>query len=309
MLSMGSWNKTCGISNLHIYAGTPVYVFVLEKLEDYDPCYSTGLFKPLLLPFESTYNDYGGGCDDHGVALDIIMASIKDLLVEMEVGENEYHDIAVKKEGFNAEKFFEAVNEDRLMIKQFSTKSPTNIYFTMFRKDIVDDLIENRVIVEYVGSNKGTFCPWGSRSNNYIQYKFADIVADVPDMVNAIVEECKGNSLYDLRYMMDVSELENKAIKWITRYDSYNYSRLVDMDEVIFNCVNVADESSINFLGKVLIEHIRAIYIDSFITSARKLWIPGGHEGSQSESGDSLRMLGNAINKVLEKEQAEFDES
>ena len=28
---MGSWNKTCGISNLHIYAGTPVYVFVLQE--------------------------------------------------------------------------------------------------------------------------------------------------------------------------------------------------------------------------------------------------------------------------------------
>ena len=28
---MGSWNKTCGLSNLHIRAGDPVYVFVLEK--------------------------------------------------------------------------------------------------------------------------------------------------------------------------------------------------------------------------------------------------------------------------------------
>ena len=53
---MGCWNKTCGLTNLHIKAGERAYVFVLEKDEDDSHCYTTHMYKPLLLPFETTYN-------------------------------------------------------------------------------------------------------------------------------------------------------------------------------------------------------------------------------------------------------------
>ena len=102
---MGCWNKTCGLTNLHITAGQKAYVFVLEKRDDDNDshCYSTHLYRPLLLPFETTYNDYGGGEDSTGVAFPLIMEGIKQRLHEMELGENEYHDIAVTKEAFGEE--------------------------------------------------------------------------------------------------------------------------------------------------------------------------------------------------------------
>jgi hypothetical protein len=40
--------------------------------------------------------------------------------------------------------------------------------------------------------------------------------------------------------------------------------------------------------------------------SARKIWIPGGHEGSQSTSGGALRLLAKATINVLDKERAEW---
>ena len=304
---MGSWSKTCGLSNLHITAGTPVYVFVLEKNKDYDACYSTGLFTPLLLPFESVYDDYGGGEDSSGPALDYIMFMIKKDLIEMEVGENQYHDIEVKKEDFGPEKFFEAVHEDRLSI-QGPRSEPTQLYFTMMRKDIVDDILENRRIQDYVGAGKGT-CGYG---NNYIKYKFADIVADIRPLLNDAMEivgkidkeERAFKMLSGFDYLFD-QDYKNKVLKWM-RSDSYRHSRIVDMKSVIRRGLEIGTVDSINKLEEILIEHVKAIYIDGFMDSARKTWIPGGHEGSQGMSGGALRLLGAATVRALDREKAEW---
>jgi hypothetical protein len=161
---MGCWNKTCGLSNLHIIAGTDVYVFVLEENTDKtDRCYSTAFWRPLLLPFTSKYNDYGGGEESGGPGFQLIMDSIAKELTEMEVGDNEYHDIAVKKEGFGEEQFFESVHEHRLFKKSYYGDKQV-IDFVMMRKDIVDYILENRVIERYVGEGKGTT----GYSNSYI---------------------------------------------------------------------------------------------------------------------------------------------
>ena len=53
---MGSWNKTCVLSNLAIYDGDKVVVFILEDGGDGSDSYATALFRPLLLPFNSVYN-------------------------------------------------------------------------------------------------------------------------------------------------------------------------------------------------------------------------------------------------------------
>lgn len=305
---MGCWNKTCGLSNLHITAGTPVYVFVLEKNKTYDHCYSTGLFSPVLLPFESTYDDYGGGEDSHGVGLDFIMAGIKRELVEMEVGENKYHDIEVKKEGFGPEKFFEAVHEQRLQIQGRFSAEPTEIYFTMFRKDIVDHILENREIEDYVGDGKGT-CGWG---NNYVRYKFKDIVADVRPLLETALKEISQASEPVRAYMLfdGISGVihnnqVNRAAKWL-RGDSHRYSRIVDMNRVISKGLEIGTLEAIVKLEQLLIEHLKARFIDGFMHSARKTWIPGGHEGSQGYSGGALRMLSAATLSVLDKEKAEW---
>ena len=304
---MGSWNKTCGLSNLHITAGTPVYVFVLERNKDYEHCYSTGLFAPLLLPFESVYDDYGGGESSSGPALDYIMSMIKKDLVEMEVGDNEYHDIEVKREGFTPEKFFEAVHEDRLSI-QGRRAEPTQLYFTMMRKDIVDDILANRTIEDYVGDGKGT-CGYG---NNYVKYKFADIVADIRPLLNDAMEivsnidkELRSLKMFSgLDYMFD-QDYENKVLKWM-RGDSYRYSRIVDMKQVISKGLEIGTVDSINKVAALLEEYLKGIYIDGFMHSARKTWIPGGHEGSQSMSGGALRLLGAATIRALDREKAEW---
>lgn len=302
---MGCWNKTCGLSNLHITAGTPTYVFVLEKNKSYDHCYSTSLFSPLLLPFEADYDDYGGGENCSGVALPFVMKGLKDALVEMELGENEYHDIAVKKEGFDAKLFFEACHEDRMQIQGYG-KEPTQIYFTMFRKDIVDSILENRVLEHYVGDGKGT-CGWG---NNYVRYKFSDVVASVRPLLEKMIADTEGESEYLKMFMMDrVHKYRNDfyAAMYLSG-DSHRYSRIVDMKAMVSRAIEIGTVASVNKIEALLIEHIKGVFIDSFMHDARKTWIPGGHEGSQSSSGGALRLLAKATVEVLDKEKAEWME-
>lgn len=300
---MGCWNKTCGLSNLHITAGTPVYVFVLEKNKSYDHCYSTGLFSPLLLPFESTYDDYGGGEDSHGVGLDFIMQGLKNQLVEMEVGDNQYHDIAVKKDGFSPEKFFEAVHEDRMMIQK-GYPEPTQVYFTMMRKDIVDELLETRVLENYVGGGQGTH-GWGK---NYVYYKFSDIVASVRPLLERMIADTEGQEEFMRSFMMDrIHKYRNEYLAAMyLGGDNYRYSRIVDMKEMISRAIEIGTVESINKIEALIVEHLKGVFIDGFMHAARKTWIPGGHEGSQSYSGAALRQLADATIKILDKEKSEW---
>ena len=283
-------------------------MFVLERNKDYDHCYSTGLFSPLLLPFESTYDDYGGGENSHGPALDLIINGIKKDLVELEVGENKYHDIAVTKDGFTPEKFFEAVHENRLMIQGRYSQEPKPIYFTMMRKDIVDDILERREIEDYVGGGNGT-CGY---NNNYVRYKFKDIVADIRPLLEAVMKELEECDKEDRAFKtvggleyMKVQQLDNKVIKWM-RGDSYRYSRIVDFKRVIGKALEIGTLEAINKLEALMVEHLKAIYIDGFMHSARKTWIPGGHEGSQNLSGGALRLLSSATMRILDNEKAEW---
>lgn len=314
---MGCWNKTCGLSNLHITSGTPVYVFVLEDDRDNSNCYATSLFSPLLLPFESEYNDYGGGENSSGVALPFILKGIKDQLVEMPLGENQYHDIEVTKEKFNEALFFEAVHEDRLSIKGRFSAEPTRVQFTMFRKDIVDNILDKRQIEEYVGQGKGTFSKWKDGSLDYERYFFKDIIADIKPMleiVKAKIAEARadGDTLADYMLFSGIDTMfeyrsENKAARWM-RNDSHRYSRIVDMKHLIQYAFSKDSDVAVDKLADLLEAHLLGIFIDSFMEAARKTWIPGGHEGSQSDSGGALRLLGASINQALDIERAQWEE-
>jgi hypothetical protein len=97
----------------------------------------------------------------------------------------------------------------------------------------------------------------------------------------------------------------NKAAKWM-RGDGYRYSRIVDMKSVVRKGLEVGTVAAINKLEEILVEHVKALYIDGFMGAARKSWIPGGHEGSQSMSGGALRLLAKATIGVLDRERAEY---
>jgi hypothetical protein len=299
---MGCWNKTCGLSNLHITHGKEAYVFVLEQQRLNDShCYATHLYAPLLLPFVTEYNDYGGGENSSGPGLPFVMAGIKDALLEVEEGDNKYHDIAVKKEAFNEELFFEAVHEGRLYKHNryaVDEDDHTKIEYVMFRKDIVDHILENRVIEKYTG-------------DGYIKYKFTDIVADILPMLQEITEmviadgeRAQFKILGGLEYMFDWKH-PNLAAQWL-RGDGFRYSRIVDMKFVLSTLFEdgAPPEEQVLKVKALLTEYLKGVFIDAYMEVTRKSWIPAGHEGSQSQDNDEYRLLINAMTIVMDAEDA-----
>lgn len=312
---MGCWNKTCGLSNLHITVGTEVYVFAIERNPHLDDrCYSTAFYRPLLLPFYSHYNDYGGGENSSGVGLEPILEGIRRNLVEVEVGENECHDIAVKRDDFDEELFFDAVHEHRLQVKTFN--GPTELDFVMFRKDIVDDILNNWTRQKYVGDGSGT-TGWG---NNYVEYKFADILADLPEFMDKLdsmlnqpdAEESALNALKPNWRLKMFGGLDmvfpwghaNK-VRWYIEREGYRYSSIVNIHEMIIEAMEAGNRE---LADDLMTDHLKAVYLDSFMHEVRKVWIPGAHEGSQAQDHAGYQALIGAMSRVLDAERKEWEE-
>lgn len=313
---MGCWNKTCGLSNLPIFAGSDVVVFPLVKASDWkDRCYSTAMWAPTVLPFYSKYNDYGGGEEDHGPGLEYIMDGIKNVLVEQEAGENEYHDIPIKKDDFNIEMFYEGVHEHRLLIQGYTGKD-REVDFVMFRKDVVDDICKTYEIESYVGSGKGT-CGY---DNNYIKYKYEDIIAQIPAYVSYLVnkyeEDVLAHSADDqyqkvYRYLMKIShrnrDLEDvKGLDLISSYiidNNYRYWNIVDIKEVIVDLIAAGKH---NEARDMLKEHVLFVFMDQYLSSIRKIWSPGCHEGSQESDAEPYHVFIKVLDRALKNDKARW---
>jgi hypothetical protein len=304
---MGCWNKTCGLTTLPIMSGERTYVFVLERVKEItDHCYSTHLYSPLLLPFESTYNDYGGGEDSGGPAFQLIMDAIKRQLVEMPVGENQYHDIAVSREAWGEELFFESIHEDRLRVN-YRHDGGSEVSFVMMRKDVIDDLLETYEFEEYVGEGKGT----RGYKNSYERYRFADLVAGIDPLLDAaeriMKEEKWGWPRLDMvvfRYLEEPNT-KNRAAAWLRNDESYRYSSIVMVRSHIVELLKQGDRETAR---ELLIEHLKAMFVNTFMEITRKSWIPGSNEGSQQEDFKPYRALISAMNKAMDARDSRYAE-
>lgn len=314
---MGCWNKTCGLSNLHITAGEDVYVFVLEQNPHHDRCYTTAFYRPVLLPFYSKYNDYGGGEDCQGIGLTLILEGIKQELEPTALSKVKRSGVSAEQDNFDEELFFEAVHEGVLRTRP-SFGISREIDFVMFRKDIVDDIIANWTREYYVGEGKGT-SGW---NNSYVSYTFQDVLNDVPAFLDRV--DAKLNDTSDAGYLDGMTDQEKRAfvkisldlgsvfewrdpnkVSWFVGRDNHRYSYLVRPGKLIINAVA---NNNRQLAENLLIDHLKAVYLDSFMDSARKLWMPAGHEGSQSNQHSGYWALINAMSRALDQEWVDNDD-
>lgn len=294
---MGCWYKTCGLTNLPIRADEDVYVFVLEKNEEHERCYSTAFFKPLLLTFESKYDEYGGGKDSSGVALPYIMEAIRGKLVEVELGTNTVHDIAVTKETWDIDLFFEAVHENRLKIFSLYDRK-TQVDFVMFRKDVVDYILENWWVQEYVGPHNGT----AGYLDSYIIYRFSNIIDDIQEYIDVLMESIdKAGSSMVKFHPSSIFKFENSnKVAEYTRTTNRRYSHIIDISDLLITLLEQGDRET---TSKLLEVHLKASFINEYMDAVRKVWIPGSYEGSQANDPTGYHLLQEAIQVVLTKEQ------
>jgi hypothetical protein len=122
---MGSFNYTCGISELPIGAGDPVRLLMMTESPFYVPgrmtCYMYDIWTPRAFPLRAIYNDYGSVEEiEEGVGLDLWFEGLKLDLVEQGTGDNACHDVPTSK-NMKLDEFFTALQEGRLLVK--GTKS------------------------------------------------------------------------------------------------------------------------------------------------------------------------------------------
>lgn len=311
---MGCWYKTCGLTRLPILPGREVYTVVLERNTDTtDRCYSTAFWRPVMLPFVSEYNDYGGGEKSEMDILNMILVHLDHQVVPLGQGDNQYHDHPVKREAgfFNEDNFFDLVHEGRLFIgnhppiesagyqnKEFEALRKTGkmIDFVMLNKEIVDQYLQEKEYEEYVGDGKGT-CGWG---NNYVKYKFKDVIDAVPSVIAILKKTREETKFFFADYLFQIAKAdsvsigERKALKAIQWACDHKYSNLVSISELIdFAIQSQNDALFIKMIERVLL----AYYIDVLFENVRINWAPGGHEGSQTQDWEEHRKLAQLVAK------------
>lgn len=308
---MGSWYKTCGLSNLPILDGEQVYVFpIVQNLDITERCYSTAFWSPVMIPFLSEYNDYGVGTNSHQ-NIEYTLKGIREYMIEMEQGENKYHDIEVKKDKLDEELFFESVREGRLFV-DYSGKQMVD--FVMIKTSIVDHICKNLVLDKYVGGGKGNH----GDNNNYLRYNWDDVVVDSTEVLTILISLLGENSEYSelmildgvpktimlqyaLRHIGRIFDYAhpNKAAAYLRRIDDYRMSRLVrPIDEVAL----LIFDGKLDEAHALLVDILRGMFIDSFMERTRRNWMPMGHDGDQSRSYDDYLMLCSAISAIIDKD-------
>lgn len=156
-LKMGCWFKTCGLSNLHIKDNEDVCMFVLEQTAFHDRCYTTSFWKPVLLPIDAVYDDYGGAKDVDSF-FDHVLKSINKQNIKIEKNPYDSSDTLNNNGIIDATSFFEAIKDGRLISSSTTAYGlkDTQIDFVMMKKSIVDHILKNYQNEIYRGLAKET---------------------------------------------------------------------------------------------------------------------------------------------------------
>lgn len=309
---MGSWNNTCGLTNLPIISGEEVYVFPIRErdLSKYrSHCYSTALYQPVLVPFAAKYNDYGAGEDCTGIALNLIVEELRRELVELEVGENKYHDIAVKRDDFDDEKFFEAVHETRLFVRGWGT-SDRPVFFTMIRKDVVDRMWNEWTFDMWKG--KEVVVPEGFETDQYYikNVTYAKLASLVPDFVASAAETIaalnKDDKVVARYFKRDLFTSESHILGSTFRgFENFEFWDLLNGRECIFNFI---EQGKLNEAAEFIRTFMIGVMVNSMMECTRKVWLPVMHMGSQSECYSDYRFLNTVANDVMNARESEYEE-
>lgn len=300
---MGCWNKTCGLTGLPISHGEDVLVFVLRAATStYDRTHTTSLFNPLLLPFKAQHNSYGDGELCTGF-VDEIVAGVASALVEMDQGDNEYHDISVSRANFTVETFFEAVREGRLFTETHDSDTNLRLDYVMMRVDSVDYILNHWKRKLYVGYTN-------NRTDPYYQYTFNDVVLQVSQLVKNIEQIIVSSTKTQLALLpctariLDTPEFGENGVPNIAAqmlrsivFQRYRYCNVVNPQEMIVELIRANRTDRAHSL---IVDLLTGIYIDEFFNSVRKIWVPGCHEGSQADVDQSYAALSGAIMQCVD---------
>src|SRR6478735_181127 len=147
---MGSWLQTCMISNLPIDWDEKVKVIFLEKnIDNIDSgCYPTCYYKPIHVPLDGIYNDYGYDISiEKNYNYDIILNYFKEILGDKIIindKEIENYDLSIILKGIERKELKLLENYNYVLIKENIWNIISNIPLINYywKKSISDICLE-----------------------------------------------------------------------------------------------------------------------------------------------------------------------
>ena len=316
---MGSWNKTCMLTNMAITSNVPVVAFLLERVEGADYklgdnfCYNTHSWLPVYMPFYGTYDTYGGLEDiEPTQGSTMLLEAVKNRLVEFELGTNPYHDCVVSAATLNWETLQEAIHEGRLLIEREYTSAP-------YQKMHWDELAEERELTppeQYLKKLVDNICNAGGFK--YAQVQSAFIRRDAFDEV---INNYRVKSYHNGHYVewgwseveqmvasvksfprFSVREEYTPVERFVNRWMSLPYSS--DNGSVLNNhfrefFMNIRSDVLDNH-KPVILDYLKSCYFQQFISSIRKDWQVMGGEGSQEDNIEGYQFFATMMQKCID---------
>jgi len=140
---MGSWNGTCGLTQMAIQRGEEVVCYIIAENAFYyrKDCYGGGfsyskdLFKPVAIPIVGQYDEYGGLMNvdsKYDVVLEAFIDAIQSENVKIEEG----------KEPDSIEKLIRYIQEGKVYLSVGDKKFMLGLM--MFHKEIHDKLVKHQ---------------------------------------------------------------------------------------------------------------------------------------------------------------------
>lgn len=302
---MGCFNETCLITGAHITAGDDVAVVLLQpdKNKSRFGCYSSFHASPAPLLIYGKYNDYGSVEDiSEGLTLNILVDSIKDKLVEMDLGENEFHDVEVKKKDFDVEKLLEAAWEGRLRIANIFKEAAPSLQYAFIHGHVF-----HKIMNEYNIRNMTNI----DNEYKYYTYSFKAILNDVPEFVDALMAYLKKDDPLKM-FMLDRRRLNlvphmNLAQTWFsfeTIPGNYNsVSVFTPMDFLTEHGQNLSREDLVEFVTEAL----KVAWLNSFMNHANKPWIKPSSAGQEC-NWRPHELLNAAVAEIIQDYNADYEE-
>lgn len=269
---MGSWNATCVLSNLPVLYSEEVYVFLLEEGKHYNKyignhCYANNYYTLLPLYFKGTYNDYGACEDCHGDFLPEILEGIKKNLIELDLGENKYHDIEVKKDKFDIDLLFNADHAGRLFVKpddygRGKGETKRRLTHVVARKSVVEGIRGKFKFYNYhIGKNVGY---------DYIAAEFDKYVEENKDWKSAWLLDRGGSDGFSMPFF---------------DYNGVKGANTLNVAELIFKYIN-SDK-----LPQLKEQLCLNVILNRFMNAGRRMWIKPSGEGSKNSEADAQKLM------------------
>lgn len=273
---MGCWNASCFLTNLPITYGEDVRVFILHKQENSELryCYPTASWRPFAFSFKGKYNDYGSIEEENGIMLNFIIDSIKKDLMELELGENRYHDIEVKKEGFDFEKMMEANHEGRLFV--------TNLFGKQSQLKMI--MVKESSLNSFLDRYSWETISWDEQkkiNRRFINYKTR--CDEIKNELLSLTDKYLSDRQHDVKnsnFFMFLFKVE-KILFETTSHIANAFSAITAKDQNLLQCTY--DD---------IVEEVTIVeVINNFLSDVRRTWTPPSGEGSQQNETEPYKMF------------------